>query len=160
MTELQHKIFIAAPPGAVWDALADLRSVQRYNPLVATVTILDGPATGPGAARRCDGPQGAFVERVTSWDPGHSLTIDLAESGWPVRRMRWTTSVRADAGGTLVTQTTTYEPKLGLLGAALDRLVLRRKLDAGIRDVFRRFKSYVEEGGREGIAAAETARAA
>lgn len=144
MTQLRHKVFIAAPPEVVWSALADMTSVRHYNPLVERVFLLAGPLSGPGAARRCEGPQGAFVERVGAWERGRSITIDLVESGWPVRGMRWTTSVRADDAGTLMTQTTEYKPKFGPLGALLDRVVLRRKLAAGIEDVFRRFKAYAE----------------
>jgi uncharacterized protein YndB with AHSA1/START domain len=144
MTTLKHKIFIHAPPERVWEALADLESVRHYNPMAHRVTITTAKREGPGAERRCEGPQGAFCERVLSWDVGRSITIELSESKWPVAGMRWTTRLQPDSAGTLMLQETTYEPKFGILGHALDRVVLRRKLTVGIRDVFHRFRAHVE----------------
>lgn len=144
MTTLKHKIFIQAPPEQVWEALADLESVRHYNPMAQRVTITTPVRSGPGAQRRCEGPQGVFCERVVSWEPGRAITIELTESKWPVVGMRWTTRLQADAAGTLMLQEMTYSPKFGVLGRALDALVLRRKMEAGIQDVFQRFRAHVE----------------
>jgi hypothetical protein len=49
-----------------------------------------------------------------------------------------------DGMATLVRQEMNYKLKFGPLGNVMDALVMRRKLDAGIRDVFAGLKRYVE----------------
>lgn len=159
MSTLRHKIFVHAPPQRVWRELADLESVRHYNPMAHRVVITTSARTGPGAARRCEGPQGAFCERIVAWDEGREITIELTESKWPVRGMRWTTRLQPDAAGTLMLQETSYELKFGLLGKALDALILKRKLKAGIQDVLRRFQDHVEGRARD-VPAAQASRQA
>ena len=89
-------------------------------------------------------PKGWVEERVWDWKPPHALGLEVAASEWPLVFMKWRTELQADGDGTLVRQELTYKVKFGPIGALLDALVMRRKLDRGVAEVFRGLKSHVE----------------
>lgn len=146
MTTLRHEIHIAAPVDAVWQAVAgDLTAVQRYNPMVSSARVLGDLREGVGAVRRCElSPRGFVEERVWEWLPGKAIGLEVTASGWPIVLMRWRTELTAQGDTTRVSQEMSYRLKLGPLGALLDALVMRRKLDAAIRDVFANLERHVE----------------
>ena len=76
-----------------------------------------------------------------------SITMELYESDWPIAFMRWRTELAANGKQTVLTQRMDYAPKFGLLGRALDALVLRRKLDSSVATVFERLRQFVENSG-------------
>lgn len=146
MTTLRHEVRIEAPIDAVWRAIAeDLTAVQHYNMLVSSARLLSGPREGVGASRRCElKPKGFVEERVWEWTPKRAIGLEVAASEWPVVFMKWRTELAEDGKATLVSQELSYKVKFGPLGALMDALMMRRKLDSGIRDVFSNLKSYVE----------------
>ena len=147
MSLLQHEVRIAASVERVWAALADLEAVQEYNPTVKDARYTSTHREGVGVSRRCDLiPKGWVTERVTAWEPKAALALELCEHQWPVEFMRWRTELTSDGNGTRVQQRLEYQVKFGLLGALLDRLVMRRKLDLAIGAVFDGLKRYVETG--------------
>lgn len=148
MTQLDHEIHIAAPPEKVWAVLADLEAVRHYNPGVKHARYTTAEREGVGAGRHCDiKPKGWFKERVIAWEPQKAITMELVESQWPLNFMRWRTAVTRDGAGTLVSQAMEYQVKFGLLGRLLDKLVMRRKLDQTLAEVFENLKRFVEKGG-------------
>jgi len=146
VTTLRHEIRIEAPVDAVWRAIAeDLTAVQHYNQMVSSARFLSDQREGVGATRRCElKPKGFVEERVWEWTPKRAIGLEVAASEWPIVFMKWRTELADDGKATLVTQEMTYQPKFGPLGVLMDALVMRRKLDSGIRDVFTNLKSYVE----------------
>lgn len=147
MTTLRHQIRIEAPVEAVWHAIAgDLTAVQHYNQMVSSARFLGDKREGVGAARRCElKPKGFVEERVWEWTPKKAIGLEVAASEWPIVFMKWKTELADDGKATLVSQEMNYKLKFGPLGILMDALVMRRKLDGGIRDVFERLKSYVEK---------------
>jgi carbon monoxide dehydrogenase subunit G len=147
MGTLHHEIRIKAPAHKVWTALADIEAVQHYNPSVSNARCVSPVKEGVGATRHCDlKPKGWVKERVTAWEPERVHAMEVAESEWPIVFMKWRTELKPDASGTLVTQDLEYRMKFGLLGKLMDALMMRRKLDQGINDVFAGLKRYVEGG--------------
>ncbi|MEW6684333.1 MAG: DNA-3-methyladenine glycosylase I [Nitrospirota bacterium] len=147
MSELHHTITINALPGKVWNVLADLEAVQRYNPTVSRAQYISSNKEGLGASRQCDlKPKGVVKERVIAWEPNHAIALELYESPWPLVFMRWRTEVKPEGAGTVVSQRMEYRVKFGVLGALMDRLVMRRTLDRTIADVFVGLKRFVETG--------------
>jgi len=145
MTTLRHEIRIDAPVETVWNALADLAAVQEYNPGVASARVVSERGGGVGAARRCElKPKGWVEERVWDFSPPHALGLEVAASDWPLVFMKWKTELEPLAGATLVTQELNYKLKFGPIGALLNALVMRRKLDQSIGAVFEGLKRYVE----------------
>jgi ligand-binding SRPBCC domain-containing protein len=147
MTTLRHQIRIEAPIDVVWQAIAgDLTAVQHYNQMVSAARLLGNQREGVGAARRCElKPKGFVEERVWEWTPKKAIGLEVAASEWPIVFMKWKTELTPEGKATLIRQEMNYKLKFGPLGALMDALVMRRKLDGGIRDVFSNLKSYVEK---------------
>ena len=147
MTTLRHQIRIEAPVEAVWKAVADLVAVRHYNPMVTSARYVTEQREGVGARRRCElKPKGWVEERVWDWNPPHVIGLEVAASEWPLVFMKWRTTLAKDGKSTVVGQEMNYKVKFGLLGALLDALVMRRKLDEGIGEIFEGLKRYVESG--------------
>lgn len=145
MTTLHHEILAACPPERVWALLADLEAVQRYNPGVRSAAIEGAISTGVGARRSCELlPKGRVVERVTHWEEGRAVGLELDEHDWPVDFMRWVTRIEPHGGGTRITQSLEYEVKFGPFGWLLDRLVMKRKLTATLDAVFASLARHAE----------------
>jgi carbon monoxide dehydrogenase subunit G len=137
MTTIQHEVHAACSPERLWALLADLEAVERYNPGVRSAAIEGSRRTGVGARRSCELlPKGRVVERVTHWEEGRALGLEVAESDWPIHFMRWVTRLEPSGGGTRITQSLEYEVKFGVLGWVLDSLVMRRRLRATLDEVF------------------------
>jgi hypothetical protein len=125
--------------------LADLEAVQHYNPTVRTAAVRGTHRTGVGAERVCELlPKGRVVERVTHWEDGRALGLEVAESDWPIRFMRWVTRIEPRAGGSRITQALEYAVKFGPLGWLLDLLIMKRKLTSTLDDVFVRLAKHAE----------------
>lgn len=149
MGKLQHEIWINSPLEKVWNILADLEAVQHYNPVVTKARYISSNRKGIGAARQCDfKPKGYGKERVIEWKPNEVIGIELYEHQWPVRFMRWRTRLQPDGTGVLVTQDLEYEMKFGVLGKLMDTLMMRRKLDQGISEIFKSMKQHIETGAK------------
>jgi uncharacterized protein YndB with AHSA1/START domain len=148
MTVLHHEIRIEASAERVWEVLANLEAVQQYNPTVLSARYLTEQRGGVGAARECRiKPKGVVKERVTAWTPQTAIEIELYESPWPLRFMRWRTVLRPESGGTRVVQDMRYRVKFGPLGMLLDALMMRRTLDRAVAGVFQGLRQYVEARG-------------
>lgn len=153
MTTLRHRIRIDAPIDAVWKAVSDLVAVERYNPMVASARCISAQREGLGATRRCElEPRGWVEERVWDWQPPHAIGLEVAATEWPIAFMKWRTELRDEGQGTVVSQALSYQMKYGALGALMDALVMRRKLDRGVADVFENLKRFVEAARPSGRA--------
>jgi len=131
----------------VWALLSDLEAVQHYNPTVRAAAVQGSQRAGVGATRACDlKPKGRVVERVTHWEDGRAVGLEVAESDWPIHFMRWVTRVEPDGGGTRIKQELEYKVKFGPAGWLLDRLVMKRKLTATLDDVFAALVKHAENG--------------
>ena len=147
LTELRHEIVIQAPAEKVWKILADLESVQHYNPTVKTAKYISSNREGIGASRECElKPKGIAKERIIEWVPGKAMTVELFESDWPVKDMQWRTEVTALGNQTRVSQLLQYRPK-GLLGGVMNFLIMKRMINGSVSKVFQGLKSYSESRG-------------
>ncbi len=145
MTTLRHQIRIDAPIEKVWNAVGDLVAVQHYNQMVESVHCISEKPEGVGAARRCElKPKGWVEERVWDWNPPNAIGLEVVASQWPLVFMKWRTELQIDGKATVVNQEMNYRLKFGPLGALMDALMMRRKLDRSIREVFENLKRYVE----------------
>ncbi len=145
MTTIRHEIRAACLPDRVWALLSDLEAVERYNPGVKHAAIEGAQRTGIGARRSCELlPRGRVVERVTHWEDGRTVGLEVVESDCPIHFMRWVTRIEAAEGGTRVTQSLEYAVKFGPLGWLLDHLVMKRKLTATLDQVFASLAMHAE----------------
>lgn len=145
MTTIQHDVHAACSPERVWALLSDLEAVQRYNPGVRRAAVEGPQRTGVGAQRTCELlPKGRVVERVTHWEDGRALGLEVTESEWPLHFMRWVTRLEPNGSGTRITQSLEYKVKFGALGWLLDRAVMKRKLSAALDQVFASLVKHAE----------------
>jgi len=145
MTALRHDIRANCSPKQVWALLGDLEAVQRYNPTVRSASIQGTQRSGVGTMRSCElVSKGRVVERVTHWEDGRAVGLEVAESDWPIHFMRWVTRVEPDGDATRITQELEYKVKFGPLGWLLDKLVMKRKLTTILDSVFASLVQHAE----------------
>ena len=145
MTTIHHEVQANCPPERVWALLSDLEAVQRYNPTVRAAMVQGARRTGVGAERACElVPKGRVVERVTHWEEGRAVGLEVAESDWPIHFMRWVTRVAPAGNSTRITQSLEYKVKFGPVGWLLDNLVMKRKLTATLDEVFASLVKHAE----------------
>ncbi len=99
---LSASIEVAAPPGAVWRVVSDVRRTREWSPECVRVVPLGAVRAGRfliGLNRR-ERARWATLSRVTRFVPGREI-------GWTVltNRSEWRYELRAEGAGTLVTQT-------------------------------------------------------
>ncbi len=149
MTNLHHEIVINTPVEKVWKVLADLESVCFYNVTVKSARYASSNKEGKGASRYCELlPKGYVKEQVTEWEENRVLAIELIEHQWPVAFMRWRTELQPKGDATFVTQNLEYETKFGIFGKFLNILIMRKKLDQTLTQVFKDLKRYIETGAK------------
>lgn len=145
MTTIQHEIRANCPPSAVWRLLSDLEAVQRYNPGVERAAIHGNLAAGVGAMRVCQlKPKGRVLERVTHWEEGRAVGLEVTESDWPIHFMRWVTRIAPNGTGSTISQILVYKVKFGPLGWLLDKLVMRHRLKTTLDAVFGSLVEHAE----------------
>jgi carbon monoxide dehydrogenase subunit G len=81
---------------------------------------------------------------VWDWNPSRAIGLEVSASEWPIVFMKWRTELEGEGKSTRVRQEINYKVKFGPLGALMDALMMRRKLDKGISEIFESLKHYVE----------------
>ena len=138
MNVLNHRMDARCPPQSLWRHLSDIEAVAKYNPLIKAARARGTRSTGIGAERECDlEPTGKVVERVITWEEGRAVGLELIESDWPVRTMRWVTRIEPLGSGSVLSQRLEYEAKFGPLGWLLDAVVLRRNIRRNVERALR-----------------------
>ena len=151
MTQVTAQIHIDAPKEKVWDVLADLGGIYKWNPGVVRSHSTSEQKQGVGATRHCDLQMmgGRLEERAVEWREGEGYTIDVYESSLPMKN-KVDFSIEPADDGTRVSATVDYQIKYGPLGALLDVLVVRRQVKKGFTDLLAGLKHYVETGEEVG----------
>jgi ligand-binding SRPBCC domain-containing protein len=135
MPRLEFTCDIAAPVETVWAFYDSLETLVKITPPATKVRIVDPPLklqTGVRFTMMVQQPP-LFIPLpweclITAHDPPH-LFVDEQGKG-PFAKWRHVHKFEPlPNGGTRLTDTITYEPPLGFLGAIADRLFLRRMLE-------------------------------
>lgn len=138
-------ITIDSPVESVWSVLADIGSIDRWNPGVKGSHRIND-VDGLGGSRHCDlGGRNYLKEDVVRWDPNTALTMRITETNMPFQEadIRFTLEP-LDGGSTRVTVSPIYRLRYGWFGALLDRLMVRSTYRNGMRDLLRGLKRDVE----------------
>lgn len=142
---LNHQIEIDNSPGKVWEILNNIETVAEYNPQVEKAQCITNNKSGMGASRECTMTDGSKVkERVINVEENKAITMELYESNWPVKDMKWKTTIENRDGKTLVTQKLEYKMKFGALGALMNSLFIQSKMDGTLQEVFESMKAHIE----------------
>jgi uncharacterized protein YndB with AHSA1/START domain len=129
LAHLDIRRFVAAPPEAVWDVLADLEHQARWMVDVRTLEIVSEQKQGVGAVMRVTSelfgrPIVKDVMEITVWEPPRRMGVahqgQFAGTGWFV--------LERIENGTIFTWREDFQAPLGPLGEAGFALVVRPHL--------------------------------
>jgi uncharacterized protein YndB with AHSA1/START domain len=145
MSSFTTSTTINAPARAVWSALADIGTISAWNPGVQASHTTSQLDSGLGATRHCDlGGRNFLDEEVVEFEAGERLTMRIVKTNMPFRRADIRFRLEADGDTTEVSVSPDYELKYGPVGTLLDRLVVRRTYEKGMRALLRGLKQHVE----------------
>ena len=150
MGSFKAQIKIDATKEEVWEVLADLGNIYRWNPGVTFSYSTSEEGQGEGATRHCDiqlGPiKGYLEERAFDWREGAGYKIAFYDTNFPNKDTVVDFSVRADGDGTVVEVSPGYKLKFGLLGKLMDRLFFERQFRKRMTGLLGGLKYHVETG--------------
>lgn len=167
MTTVTKTVTIDAPTPQVWEAVANIGSIATWNPNVKRSQLTSDQPGGLGATRECQlAPLGTVQERVTSWDEGRSLGIEIYErKNIPgLRQGDATIEIVPTGDSSHVTIELNYEVGLGALGAGMNAVGMKRRFTKAVTGMLAGLKHHVETGesvdGKTKIPVAAVAHAA
>ncbi len=146
MPTIRNEITINAGTDKLWQLLADLEMLEKYDPTVKKSTLISIEKTGIDAKRKVSMLDGKnwFEEKVTVCKPNVALTYQLTDCSFPIKGLTHSYSFEKVGNQTKVKQVMEYTVKFGLLGKLLDTLMIRKQTDDGIKKFFGGLKSYAE----------------
>lgn len=149
MTTIKNEIAINAPVEKIWAVLSDLPLLEKYDPTVLKSELISTEKSGVGAKRKVYMNDGKnwFEEKVTIWQPGEALTIQLTDCTFPIHSLNHSYSFSINGATTVVRQIMQYEVKYGLIGKIMDKMMIRKQSDKGIKLFMGGLKKIVEENG-------------
>lgn len=147
MTTLENQISINAPIDQIWAALANIETLEKYDPTVAGSKALTERTSGMHSKRKVNMKDGKnwFEEQITEFEPNKALTFELTACSFPVHQLKHRYSFESDGDQTNVKQVMKYKVKYGLLGKLMDALMIKKQSDDGIKQFFSGLKNYLEQ---------------
>ncbi len=146
MTTFSEQISIREDKRRVWDTLADIGSIHRWNPGVVDSRLTTDGDVGLGSERRCELDGKNYLnEQVIEWTHGEILTMRIIETNLPFKTADIRFSLEQRGTQTLVTVSPTYVLKFGLLGGLMDVVFVRSQYRKGMANLLRGLKHYVEQ---------------
>ncbi len=145
MSVFAEQIRIRAPKQAVWDALADIGSIHKWNPGVVSSRKTTTGETGVGSGRRCElGGKNYLDEEVVDWRPTEGLTMRIVGTNLPFKTADIRFVLEAQGEETAVTVSPRYTLKFGPLGKLLDAVFMRAYYRRGMVKLLQGLKQHVE----------------
>ncbi|MGR3218712.1 MAG: SRPBCC family protein [Candidatus Anammoxibacter sp.] len=140
-------VIINAPKESVWEVISNLESVHLFDPEVKNSFYISNNRKGVGTSRQCDLSKGYVKERVTKWDEGNSMAIEVYENkAMPIMKSIIAEYNLENFGiKTIVTMTMRYKLKGGPLGSIFGffmRGMVKKKI---IKRHLEGLKHYTEE---------------
>jgi uncharacterized protein YndB with AHSA1/START domain len=156
MPTVAASIYVEAPREVVWDVISDMRRYPEWIHFVREVFDVSGEPMEKGTTYRERAKLGPF-ESVSTWEvidcarPERQVHTGRMPEGEVELRIRF----RAEGSGTHWDQEMDLRmlPRVRPLGWLLERLVVRRKMQADLRRILESGKALAERehglGGRE-----------
>jgi len=144
---IEKQVTINAPLNKVWQVLADFNDVYTWAPTVTHSNGLDEKNNQVGAGRHCKIEGfGSIDEVITQWQEKEGFTYTISDLGPLTKGLsRWILT-ESTANKTIITVEFGYELRFSLVGKLLHKLVMRRKLEAGLPETLQALKKRVESG--------------
>ena len=146
MSSFSTDITINAAPEKVWQILAAIGDIYRWNPGVVSSHINTEQSAGLGAGRHCDlGGKNYLKEEIVTWEVGKRLTMRIIDTNLPFKTADIHFKLQPDNGATRVTVSPEYTLKFGPIGSLLDRFYVRNTYLKGMKALLRGLKEYAED---------------
>jgi carbon monoxide dehydrogenase subunit G len=140
MATIEKSTFIAAPVERIYAILADPDRLPQFAPGVSRVEDVRRTADGVGTSARIVysvmGIEFPMIVRLTEHEPPHRAVV--AMSGGIDGTQTWTLVAQGD--GTRLGDRVEYELRGGLLGKALDALLVERMNEKNIERMLENLK--------------------
>ncbi len=147
MAVLELERRIKARVATVWSVVADLSTYAGTAPSVTGIEVTGGEAAT--LTRRLRDASGhAWDERCTQWsEQDLACAVELTGGGFPlaVDGLSQSWRLSEDAGYVRISLTTEYTPSYGPVGAVLDALKIRDRLDEAARALLDAWVKAVRE---------------
>lgn len=139
---------LSSPVATVWAKLADFGGVHRFAAEIESSPINSGtPSTGVGAERKCSLYDGNILqERITEFEENERLGVDVFESTMPLSTANARFELAPTPGGCRLTLTFDYQVKYGLVGMALDAIMMRRMMTKNFGALLRALDEHLTTG--------------
>ena len=114
MGSLKFNRLVNAPKDVVWGVISDVEAYGEVAPNLSKAVILSGQKED--MVRRCwDTRGGTWTEQCTLWEEGrrYRMQVDTSDYPYPFTKMQGTWGLEEEEGGTLITMTFDFTPKLG-----------------------------------------------
>jgi hypothetical protein len=144
---IESNVMINAPLSKVWQVLSDFNDVYTWAPTVTHSSGLDDKINQVGAGRHCTIEGfGSIVEVLTQWEENKGFTYTISDLGPLTQGLsRWTVTEESQNKVSIKVEFG-YELRFSLFGKLMHKLVMRRKLEAGLPDTLKALKTRVESG--------------
>lgn len=149
MTTIDLSIDIDAPADEVWKDLADFGGVSVWNPNVKQSRLTSDTTEGTGVSRECVlAPMGTVQERVTEWTEGRLMGVEIYDhKNLPGLRSAFATIELEPRGATTrVTVHMDYAVGLGVVGAGMNAMGMKRLFTKSLGGLLAGLKHHVETG--------------
>ncbi len=144
MSTVTRQLEINAPVDEVWEAIADFGGVYKWAPNVTSSYSTTEANEGVGAGRHCEVLGfGGIDEEIVDWKEGHSYKYQVENIG-PIGKLVNEWSVTPDGDNSLVTTNVSYHMRFGIMGALMDKLIVRRSIRKAMAQGQAGLKGYVE----------------
>lgn len=151
MNKVEAQIVINAPVQRVWEVLADFGGVSRWAPSVTKSYSTSKNNGGPEASRHCDiAGFGSVEEDITEWNEGRDFTY-VATGVGPISEGYSTWAVKPQGDKTLVYTDLRYGVRFGPIGALMNVLIMRRKIEKSMVNALEGLKHHVKTGESIGV---------
>lgn len=146
MGTLKNEIKIKASVEKVWGILSTPDLLDKYDPTVKKTNLISAERTGIGAKRKVDMLDGKnwFEEKIVEFEPMKKLSYQLTDCTFPIKGLKHTYTFTSEGENVRVQQIMEYTVKFGLLGKLLDKLVMSKQFNGGIKKFFDGLKNYAE----------------
>lgn len=147
MSKLINDITINAPIDKIWSILTDLELLDKTDPTVKKATLISENKSGLDAKRKVLMQDGKnwFDEKITIFKPNEELAYQLTDCSFPIKALKHTYSFQKNGVQIKVQQVMEYTVKFGVLGILLDKMMIGKQFNSGIKKFLNGLKTYAEK---------------
>ncbi len=148
MSQVTVSHIVSSPISKVWAVLADFGGIHRFSAGIEASPINDGtPSTGVGAERNCQLYDGNNLqERITEFVENKRLGIEIFQTSMPLKAATAHFDLEPAEGGCKVTMTMDYELKYGIVGKAMDAMMMKGMMSKNLGGLLHGLDEHLATG--------------